>query len=73
VVGPGVCLNDETLLTPEEIDFVAADLGVHLRGGDAVVGEEGEEGGLEIRAGAVGLDPVEAETLELRLADRATN
>jgi hypothetical protein len=36
VVGPGVGLDDEALLAPEEVDFVAADLGIDLGLGDAV-------------------------------------
>lgn len=73
VVGPGVGLDYEALRAPEEVNFVAADLGIDLGGGDAVTTEQREEGDLEVRARAVGLDALEAQTLELGLADRAAD
>jgi len=73
VVEEGVGFDDEALLAPEEVDFVAAKLGVDLGSANAVVAKEGEEGALEVGAGAVGLDAVKAQALQLGLADRAAD
>jgi hypothetical protein len=48
VVGPEVGFDHEALIAPEEVDGPATELDIDLGGREAVVGEEGEEEGLEV-------------------------
>jgi hypothetical protein len=71
VVGPEVGLDYDALSAPEEVNLPAPELDVDLGWREAVAVDEGEEKGLEVGAGAVGCDAVEAVALVLGLADRA--
>src|SRR4051794_30249213 len=73
VVGPGVDLDHEPLLAPEEVDFPTAELDVDLWRRQVVATVESEEGGLEVAAGVIALDAVKAQPFVLGLANGATD
>lgn len=73
VVGPEVGLDHDSLTPPEEVDRPAAELLVDLGRWDAIAvgADQSEEEGLEVAAGAIGLDSFEVVAFDLCLADGA--
>ncbi|MGN6201199.1 MAG: hypothetical protein ACTHNY_02185 [Solirubrobacterales bacterium] len=71
VISEEVSFHDQPLPAPEEIDLPAAELDVDLWRREAVVVVEVEKGGLEIGAGATGLDAFEVMAFVLGLTDGA--
>ena len=53
VVAETVDLDDQAPVAPEEVDFMWADTGIHVRLGKAVAATEAEEAALELAAGEV--------------------
>src|SRR5688572_17433859 len=67
---PAVDLDDQALLPPEEVGDEGADPDVDLGLGHAMSATERQKPGLELCAGAIGLNPpTEREAKELRLPD----
>jgi hypothetical protein len=70
---PAVQLDDEPLLSPEEVDEITVEVDVRLGAREAVAPAETEEPGLQLAARVVGRDSVagwEAEVLGLAERDR---
>jgi hypothetical protein len=70
VVAEAVGLDDQPAVPPEEVHFVPAYAGVHLRLGKAVAATEAQEDSLELAAGEVGLAPDVAELTSRRSSAR---